>query len=297
MTVTAPAPATVEFQFFTFEVLRTRRMGHSFLRITFGGESLGEFRSGGLDQSLSLFLPPPHRAHTQLPTTGEGTWFAAWRAMPQEERPAMRSYTVRAQRRTPAGGVEVDIDFVLHGSSPASGWAARATPGQRITAIGPTTAKNRSVRFQPPADSDLLVLYADESALPAATAILEQLPPGTQVQAVFQVPHAEDRLPLRTAALAEIHWLVCSDVNPARVEQARSALRELDLPPAKAPYAWVAGEAGAVRTVRRELVRGHGIDRRRVRFTGYWRLGVSEEELLAQARAGRAPSEDPDSAL
>ncbi|MFR0656789.1 SIP domain-containing protein, partial [Pantoea sp. SIMBA_079] len=41
-------------------------------------------------------------------------------------------------------------------------------------------------------------------------------------------------------------------------------------------YAWIAGESAAVKTLRRLLVRGHGIDRSRVAFMGYWRLGRAE---------------------
>jgi NADPH-dependent ferric siderophore reductase len=41
-------------------------------------------------------------------------------------------------------------------------------------------------------------------------------------------------------------------------------------------YAWVAGEAGVVRALRRCLVSEHGVDRRRVAFMGYWRLGQAE---------------------
>lgn len=68
--------------------------------------------------------------------------------------------------------------------------------------------------------------------------------------------------------------------------------RAAELPAARAPYAWIAGEAGAIRAVRRHLVRERSVDRRAVRFVGYWRLGASEEELLAEAGAGRAPVED-----
>jgi NADPH-dependent ferric siderophore reductase len=38
----------------------------------------------------------------------------------------------------------------------------------------------------------------------------------------------------------------------------------------------VAGESAAVKAIRRLLVRGHGIDRHRVAFMGYWRLGRAE---------------------
>ncbi|MBW5481500.1 siderophore-interacting protein [Streptomyces bambusae] len=312
MTATASdAPAAAaHFRFFELEVLRTRRLGHSFLRVTFGGDSLADFRSGGWDQSLSLFLPLPHQQDTVLPSTDEDTWFAAWRGVPDDERPAMRSYTVREQRRTPEGVDEVDIDFVLHedpaaaaggAGSPAANWAGRAVPGRRIMAIGPAVAENKSVRFQAPEGTDLVVLYADETALPAAAAILQRLPEGMPVQAWFEVPHEDDRLELSTRAQAHITWTVRKD-GPGRTERVLDALRAAEAPSAqtpyaRTPYAWIAGEAGTVRAVRRHLVQERGIDRRAVRFTGYWRLGASEEQLLAEAYAGQAPSEDPDSAL
>ncbi|MFJ3199246.1 siderophore-interacting protein [Streptomyces sp. NPDC086989] len=293
------APAAAHFRFFELEVLRTRRIGHSFLRVTFGGESLAGFRSGGYDQSLSLFLPPEHEEHTVLPSTDEDTWFGAWRAVPDADRPVMRSYTVREQRRTPGGVDEVDIDFVLHGdASPASRWAGRAVTGRRIMAIGPAVAENKSVRFQPPAATDALLMYADETALPAAAAILDRLPAGTPVAAWFEVPHPDDRLVLPTPADADITWIVREGgTGKERVERVLEVLRAAGPPVAEAPYAWLAGEAGTVRAVRRHLVQERAVDRRAVRFTGYWRLGASEEELLAEAYAGQAASEDSTSEL
>lgn len=286
------------FRFFTFEVLRTARLGRSFLRVTFGGESLAGFRSGGFDQSLSLFLPPAGQEHTVLPSTEEDTWFGAWRAMPEEERPVMRSYTVREQRRTADGADEVDIDFVLHGdASPASFWAGRAVPGRRIMAIGPAVAENKSVRFQCPGDADAVWMYADETALPAAAAILERLPAGTPVRAWFEVPHEDDRLVLRGPDGADITWIVREGAGPERTDRVLDVLRSAGEFGGAAPYAWLAGEAGTIRAVRRHLVQERSVDRRRVRFTGYWRLGASEEQLLAEAYAGKAPSEDPVSEL
>ncbi|MDF2554269.1 MAG: siderophore-interacting protein, partial [Microbacterium sp.] len=43
-------------------------------------------------------------------------------------------------------------------------------------------------------------------------------------------------------------------------------------------YAWMAGESATVKTLRRLLVTGHGVDRKRVAFMGYWRLGQSERQ-------------------
>ena len=41
-------------------------------------------------------------------------------------------------------------------------------------------------------------------------------------------------------------------------------------------YAWIAGEAGCVKELRRHLVRSVGLDRKQVAFMGYWRHGKAE---------------------
>lgn len=43
-----------------------------------------------------------------------------------------------------------------------------------------------------------------------------------------------------------------------------------------AGYAWLAGEAGAIKLIRRHLVAERGIDRQSVAFMGYWRRGRAE---------------------
>jgi NADPH-dependent ferric siderophore reductase len=42
-------------------------------------------------------------------------------------------------------------------------------------------------------------------------------------------------------------------------------------------YAWLAGEAGVVKGLRRHLVQERGVDRRSVAFMGYWRDGKSSD--------------------
>jgi NADPH-dependent ferric siderophore reductase len=41
-------------------------------------------------------------------------------------------------------------------------------------------------------------------------------------------------------------------------------------------YAWLAGEAGVIKTLRRYLVSEKGVDRTSVAFMGYWRHGRAE---------------------
>ncbi|MFE1317704.1 siderophore-interacting protein [Kitasatospora phosalacinea] len=281
-----------EYDFFPAHVVRTRRLGPTLLRVTFGGEALRAFASGGRDQSFSLFLPQPGQDEPNLPyAEGEG-WFAAWRAIPADERAVMRSYTIRAQRggagaATGAGAEppEVDVDFALHGvgaeAGPATTWASTAAPGARVVLLGPAVADNRSVSFRPPADTDFVLLLADETALPAVGGILEWLPAGTRALAWIEVPDAADVQDLPAPEGVELTWLVRAPGAPSGL---LPALRAAELPDG-APYAWIAGESGTVKELRRHLVRERGVDRRAVAFSGYWRRGASEDRLREEAYA------------
>ncbi|MEU1483691.1 siderophore-interacting protein [Streptomyces sp. NPDC005752] len=276
---TATAPAIAPFRFFGLTVLRTCRLSPSMRRITFGGPGSDGFVAGGRDQSLSIFLPHPGQTEAVVPVDANGEWFPAWRALPHDVRAVMRSYTVRAQRYAADGSTEIDIDFALHEhGGPACRWAEAAVPGQRLTVLGPTGRDNNGVRFQPPQDTGWVLICADETALPAASAALEWLPPGTRARVWLEVPHTQDRLELRTEADAHITWLVRDEGAPSALDAVRAA--EL---PGGTPYAWIAGESSGVRGLRRHLVREREFDRRRVTFVGYWRRGLSEEQLREEA--------------
>ncbi|WP_416982817.1 siderophore-interacting protein [Streptomyces sp. T028] len=267
MTTAVAAP----FRFFSLQVVRTRRLGSSLVRVSFGGEDLRYFFSGGWDQSLSLFLPHPGQDAPAVPfELGDG-WWQGWRELPDDVRAVMRSYTLRALRRDP-GKIEIDIDFVLHTpAGPASAWAARAVPGDRVVLLGPAVADNRAIRFRPPQDTGPVVLWGDETALPAISAILESLPSGQRVRAWIEVRDPGNRQELTALADAEIHW-----VGPG---ESLDAVRDAQLPSAAQPYVWIAGESGSVKALRRHFVQECGIDRRRVTFVGYWREGLTEEQL------------------
>lgn len=274
MTTAAAAP----FRFFPLQVIRARRLGPSMIRVTFGGDALAGFASGGRDQSLSLFLPHPGQEAPVIPVPENDDTDAmygalgAWRALPDDVRAVMRSYTVREQRRDPD---ELDIDFAVHeDGGPACRWAQKASAGDRVTVLGPAVADNTAVRFRLPEDADSVLLWADETALPAASAILESLPAGIPAQVWLEVPYAEDRLGPVTAADARITWLVREEGAPSAVEAVRAAAVT-----GSAPYAWIAGESGSVKALRRHLVGERELDRRRVTFVGYWRKGISEDVL------------------
>ncbi|MEV1286560.1 siderophore-interacting protein [Micromonospora sp. NPDC049679] len=284
MTTRTPDPVAVQFRFYEAHVVRSRRLTPSMVRVTFGGEQLATFAGGGRDQSLSLFLPHPGQSAPVVPIHSGEDWFSEWRAIDPGERAVMRSYTVREQRRAQA---EVDIDFALHGDTgPASRWAGRVRPGDRVVMLGPAVEDNRGVCFRPPPGTDHVLMAADETALPAVGAILAWLPAGMRARVWIEVPDVADIQDLPSAATAEVRWLVRGTTPPGSgllVEAVRGARM-----PAGTPYAWIAGESASVRTLRRHLVAERGLHRRQVTFAGYWRLGASNDDLQAEALSAAA---------
>jgi NADPH-dependent ferric siderophore reductase len=269
------------YRFFELEVARTRRVSPSVQRVTFRGAvpgGLAEFASGGRDQRFKLFFPQPGQDVAVVPVEAAENWYAQWRAMDPDERALMRTYTVRAQRRELG---ELDADFAVHmDPGPGAAWALGCLAGDRVTALGPGTAQNAGIDFRPPPDTDWILLAGDESALPAIAGILDWLGPATRVRAWIEVGHCDDVQALHTWADAEITWLVRGR-GPALTH----AVREARLPDGTA-YAWIGGEAGEVRRLRRHLLapepEGRAFDPERVTFSGYWRRGATEEQLLAE---------------
>jgi len=320
-TATAPdAVADPAYRLFDVAVRRVHRVGASFVRITFAGPQLPVFGAGGHDQRLKVLLP---QGAVDLTLAPETDWYGWWRALPDADRPVMRTYTVRAVR--PEAG-ELDVDFVLHGvadghAGPASAWAARACAGDRVVLVGPSapgTGRRWGVEWAPPAEARTLLLAADETAVPAVCAVLEQLPAGVRATALLEVPEAGDVLDVRSAADLTVEWLPRARAQGPRAHGERlvARVREVaaqlvdeaaqlvdeqtavaagdetdvgegllwEVPEqavASGPdrlYAWLAGEAGVVKQLRRHLVREVGVPRASVAFMGYWREGRREGE-------------------
>lgn len=293
------------WRFFDARVAAVQPLSPSFVRVTLTGEDLADFADNGFDQRFKLLLPAPEGGFAHLPR-GED-WYAGWRALPDAQRPPLRTYTVRAVR--PELG-EVDVDMVRHGlSGPASAFAEQARHGDEVVVLGPNArfdGPHGGLEFRPPAGhAGPLLIAGDETAVPAIAVILEQLPPTAYGEVVLEVPLAEDRLPLAKPAGMQVTWVVRdgaahgSALTPAVVD----AVDRLDLPlllagedveeptgedevlwdvpevadatTARDLYAWLAGEARAITGLRRHLVRDVGVDKRSVAFMGYWREGVS----------------------
>src|SRR3954470_5966142 len=95
-----------EYRFFAAAVARVQRLSPSFLRLTLAGPELTGFGAGGADQRIKLVLSRDGAPVRDLLTDGPG-WYSEYCALPDDRRPYLRTYTVRAAR--PEVG-EVDVD-------------------------------------------------------------------------------------------------------------------------------------------------------------------------------------------
>ncbi|WP_432988728.1 siderophore-interacting protein [Dactylosporangium sp. CA-233914] len=249
------------YDFFDVSVVRHEALTPAAVRVTFAGDTLGGFVSGGRDQRCKLFFPAPGQSEAIVPRSEQ--WYPRWRALDPSVRGIMRTYTVSAARPD-----SFDVDFALHpGGGPAIQWASQVSVGDRLLVLGPTVADNGGVDFQPPADTEWVLLAGDDSAVPALDAIRSWV--GSSLPVYSWIASAPQR-----CAPGTVH---CPGGLVA-------PLRDAALP-SGTPYAFIAGESGEVRALRRHLVRERGFDRRRVRFTGYWRRGATEDDLIEESAA------------
>lgn len=272
-------------------VTEIKRITPHMARITFGGDDLADLGSSEPDQQVKLYFPKPGQPVPRLPEPGPDgdftRWYQEYLAIPEPERPWMRSYTIRAHH--PDRGV-IDIDFVLHSDAgPATRWAQSATPGDVLGMFGPSASFARPAAIGTSiAASDWLLLAGDETALPAISSLLESLPAGARAVAYVEVSGPAEEQPIDTRGQVTVHWLHRGDLPAGHSDVLVRAVRDADFPPG-AVFAWLAGEASAVRALRRHLIQERGVDKRVIDFTGHWRLKLTQddaptEEDLAEAR-------------
>ncbi|MFH9298212.1 siderophore-interacting protein [Streptomyces sp. NPDC017520] len=241
-------------------------------RIGFTADELPGLLEDRPDQQLKLCLPRAGQTVPRLPEPAEDDpygmrWYEALLAIPEAERPWMRSFTVRAYDRERN---VMTVDFVLHGAGgPASRWGAAARAGDVLGMVGPS-----SLYARPLPVARRMLLAGDETALPAIATVLEALPAGTGAVVLAEVADAGEERELPSAAGgSEVRWVHRDrgDSLPAAVREAGPALDGVDA-------AWVAGESSAVRALRRHLVEERRLPKAAVEFSGYWRRALTQDD-------------------
>ncbi|WP_345750029.1 siderophore-interacting protein [Microbacterium rhizophilus] len=316
MTHLAPPPVRPAYRPYRAVVRRVERLSPHFARVTFGGDDFEHFGTAGLDQRIKLIFPLADGSMCDIGQDDEdrqltGDWYDVWRALPDERRNPFRTYTVR--RIDPAAR-ELTVDFVVHhDAGPAGTWAENVRGGEEIVIVGPDerSPHSRGGIDWRPANASRVLLIGDETAVPAIGGILESLPADRVADVFVEVPSVADIGVFAAPAHADVRWIVREregrpdrehgeglieavtdwahghgDVLSLAASPRPQELADVDVdvellwdspePIEGEFYAWIAGEAATIKSLRRLLVSGHGVDRRRVAFMGYWRRGIAE---------------------
>lgn len=294
------------YDIFEIKLLKKQRLSTSFMRLTFGADEVEYLKAYAPDQWVKLIFPKIAGKGVSIP---DGiTPYDYYRSLPEEIRPDIRNYTIRFLRPEVN---EVDIDFVLHGAEgPASAWAIEAELGATIYIMAQCEFPDHKAEdmpeigsfvWSPPPAVQQILLLADETALPAAIGILEQLsawekPP--MVNAFFEVPFIDDCLPtpkwpelnlnylprdagekslgeqlIEAANLVVIPKVVLSAYKQLNGEIVEDEIiwQRADANDDSPFYAWIAGETAVIRRIRLILTKDRGLDKNQLNFMGYWR--------------------------
>jgi NADPH-dependent ferric siderophore reductase len=249
-----------ELRFRKLHVQKVLRVTPHLIRVTLTGDELKGFTSPGFDDHAKIFFPDPSTGALIVPTVGPDgpTW-------PGGQKPAMRDYT---PRRYDSEAGTLDIDFALHDAGPATRWAEAAKPGDMLGVGGPRGS------FIIPIAFDWHLLIGDDTALPAISRRLGELPAGARVIVLAEIDDAADEISFETAADLELRWVHRSGAEPGAGMPLLDALRPLKLPGGDF-HAWVACESTAAKALRAHLVGERGANPKWVKAAGYWRLGAA----------------------
>ena len=240
------------------------RLTPNMIRVIFAGPELDGFPEGREGGNCKLLIPEPDESREHF-----GMRLSEGQPL------VKRTYTVR---KFDAATLELSIDFVAHGDDgPASRWASHAKQGDFLGFGGPSTPK--VAHFE----ADWYLVAADPSAIPVAAAALEAMPRDAKGVAIFEITADEDRQDIDMPEGIKAHWLVHAD--PHQPSTAHEMLiRSLDWPTGRVQTC-IAGESGVIRALRVFLAQEKKLPREDTYISGYWKIGLIEDEHQKAKRA------------
>lgn len=261
-----------------FVVDRAERLTPHMVRVHLGGPAFDDFvgtadpdKLAATDKYVklllakpSLGLEPPYDLEELRDT------------LPKQDRPARRTYTVRAVDHTAR---TIAVDFVVHGDDGLAGpWAAAAQPGDKLALSGPGGG------YAPVDDPDVThVLLGDDSALPAIGAALESMADTATGVALVEVAGPADEQQIAHPAGVDLRWLHRDATGAQPGTLLLDAARAL--PRASRPVQVFAhGERTAMKAIRRLLQDDWGLEKREMSLSAYWALGRGEDQFQEEKR-------------
>ncbi|TDW53224.1 NADPH-dependent ferric siderophore reductase [Curtobacterium sp. PhB42] len=261
-----------------FVVDRTERLSPHMVRVHLGGPAFDDFvgtadpdKLAATDKYVKLLLAKPSLG-LEPPYDLE----ELRETLPKQDRPARRTYTVRAVDHT---AKTISVDFVVHGDDGLAGpWAAAAQPGDKLALSGPGGG------YAPVDDPDVThVLLGDDSALPAIGAALESMSDTATGVALVEVAGPADEQEIAHPAGVDLRWLHRDATGAQPGTLLLDAARAL--PRASRPVQVFAhGERTAMKAIRRLLQDGWGLEKREMSLSAYWALGRGEDQFQEEKR-------------
>ncbi|TCL81159.1 MULTISPECIES: siderophore-interacting protein [unclassified Curtobacterium] len=261
-----------------FVVDRTERLSPHMVRVHLGGPAFDDFvgtadpdKLAATDKYVKLLLAKPSLG-LESPYDLE----ELRETLPKQDRPARRTYTVRAVDHT---AKTIAVDFVVHGDDGLAGpWAAAAQPGDKLALSGPGGG------YTPVDDPDVThVLLGDDSALPAIGAALESMSDTATGVALVEVAGPADEQEIAHPAGVDLRWLHRDATGAQPGTLLLDAARAL--PRASRPVQVFAhGERTAMKAIRRLLQDDWGLEKREMSLSAYWALGRGEDQFQEEKR-------------
>ncbi|GAB5439053.1 siderophore-interacting protein [Falsiruegeria mediterranea] len=222
-------------------------------RVVLGGNELEGFPEGSASGYIKLIFPDAPR--------------------PRPDRPAMRTFTVRA---FDAEQNRLTVDFALHDdtdgttSGPAAVWAGNAKVGDDILIAGPGKIKWIDT------SSDWLLLAGDMTALPALLCNLEALPADAKGEVVMELTSPEDAPAVSLPDGMTLHLILNPHPDGTSTDFV-DHIRSLTWRNGSVSV-WAACEFKSMQQLRTYFRNERGVDRTKIYLSSYWKAGVAEDE-------------------
>ncbi|GAB3833007.1 siderophore-interacting protein [Kribbella italica] len=228
-----------------------------FSRVVVRGDGLAAYRTIRPADAFKLMIPPDGIGSVRMPKLGPNG-APVWAA--DRPLPLTRAFTVRSFDPVT---LRLTFDVAVHGEGPAMTWLANTRPGDTPILFG----TRREFSAGDGVANHLLI--GDPTSLPAIASIVESLDAPATV--FLQVEsEADQRL-----VPGDVQWIVGPPgIGPdSPLEKAVRSYPRLS----GRTQAWLAAEAGVVRSLRQYLLKDLAIQRDDLHTVAYWIAGQTAE--------------------
>lgn len=248
-------------------------------RVIFDGPGVAQYATHPpCVPNIKIYFPHPGQQLDHPGVDERGRW-----AFRGDQRSRVRTYTVRWLDHEKG---QMAIDFVRHGDEGlASAWVERIIPGDILGALG------GGGRVLEP--GGYAVLLGDETALPAISDALEQMPANQEGQVFIEVADHHEIHDLRKPSGVQVTWLLRSGKSAGTTQLLPQAMRNLQLPVGREfghVRLWVSAESQVVRFARTWAAQA-GIPKQNRLIIGYWHKDMDEVAYAKDSDHDRVANE------